>query len=138
MLNIRKNQLSYFLSKTEQEITKFIINHLKIESPELIDRIPEEGLIEMVRNGIKRARKYNLDSLADITGFVSIMFEIAPNFDEISKIHNLLCNKKISPETKFSMLFEKEFDEAWEKAANSYNSEKWAEAWFPDLFGFFS
>jgi hypothetical protein len=133
MLKIRKEQLAAFLPKNDREIIDFIIKHLQDESPELIDRIPEDGLREMVGNGIKRARKYNLTSLADLTGFVSIMFEIAPNFDEILEIQNVLCNQNVPPETRFSMLFERELDEAWEKAANSYNAEAWAEVWFPEL-----
>ncbi len=133
MLKIRKEQLADFLPKNDREIIDFIIKHLQDESPELIDRIPEDGLREMVGNGIKRARKYNLTSLADLTGFVSIMFEIAPNFDEIPEIQNVLCNQNVPPETRFSMLFERELDEAWEKAANSYNADAWAEVWFPEL-----
>ena len=133
MLKIQKEQLAAFLPKNEKEIIDFIIKHLQDESPELIDRIPEDGLREMVGNGIKRAEKYNLNSLADLTGFVSIMFEIAPNFDETPEFQNVLCDRNVSPETRFSLLFEPKFDEAWEKAANNYSAELWAEAWFPDL-----
>ncbi len=133
MLRIRREQIAAFLPKNDRETVDFIIGHLKDESPELVDRIPEDGLREMVSNGVDRARKYGLNSLADLAGFVSIMFEIAPNFDEIPEIQNVLSNRKIPPEAKFSMLFEKELDEAWEKAAESYDPEAWAEAWFPEL-----
>lgn len=129
MLKIRKEQLAAFLPKHDREIVDFIISHLQDESPELIDRIPEDGLREMVSNGIKRAGKYDLTSLADLTGFVSIMFEIAPNFDEIVEIQNVLSNQNVPQDKRFSMIFETELDDAWEKAANSYNPE----AWFPEL-----
>ena len=133
MLKIRKEQLAAFFPKKDRKIVDLIIKHLQDESPELIDRIPEDGLREMVGNGIERAKKYNVTSLADLTGFVSIMFEIAPNFDEIPEIQNVLCDQNIPPETRFSTLFERELDEAWEKAADSYNPEAWAQAWFPEL-----
>ncbi len=133
MLQIRSEQFTAFLPKNDQEIINFIIRHLQEESPELIDRIPLDGLKEMVGNGIVRAKKHGLSSLADLTGFVSIMFEIAPNFDLVPEIYSVLNNPNIPPDKRFSMLFEKELDRAWEKAANSYNGDAWAEAWFPEL-----
>ncbi|HEY0004205.1 MAG TPA: hypothetical protein VGB17_05295 [Pyrinomonadaceae bacterium] len=132
-MKIRREQIEAFLPKSDAEIVEFIIKHLQEESPELIDRIPLDGLREMVGNGIKRARTHGLSSLADLTGFVSIMFEIAPNFDVIPAIRSVLSDENVPPDKRFERLFEKELDEAWERAANNYNPEAWAEAWFPEL-----
>jgi len=133
MVTIRKEQLEAFLPKSDEEIIDFIVKHLQDESPELIDRLPEDSLREMIGNGMKRARKYDLTALADVTGFVSIMFEISPLFDEIPEIQSVLCNKNLPPEARFSLLFEKELDEAWEKAADLSNLDARSEAWYPEL-----
>lgn len=132
-VKIRQKQFDAFSPKNDGEVIDFIIKHLQEESPELIDRIPLDGLREMVGNGIARARSHSLGSLADLTGFVSIMFEIAPNFDVIPAIRRVLRDESAPPDKRFSMLFEKELDEAWERAANNFNAETWAEAWFPEL-----
>ena len=66
MLRIRENQFEAFLPVNDRKITDFIINHLIKESQDLIDRIPYDSLKVMVTNGIARAKKYNLSSLADI------------------------------------------------------------------------
>lgn len=132
-MKIRQEQIDSFIPKDDHEIVDFIVRHLQVESPELIDRIPPDGLREMVANGVARARTHGLTSLADLTGFVSIMFEIAPNFDVIPAIRSALRDPRVPPDERFSRLFTKELDEAWERAADNYSADAWAKAWFPEL-----
>jgi len=132
-MKIRPEQIDAFLPKDEHEVVNFIVKHLQSESPELIDRIPLDGLREMVGNGVARARTHGLSSLADLTGFVSIMFEIAPNFDVIPAIRSVLRDPNVPPDERFSKLFTKELNAAWERAADNYSPEAWARAWFPEL-----
>jgi hypothetical protein len=131
-LIIREEQFDAFLPKTDSEMIEFIIEHLQEETPELIDRIPLDGLQEMVGNGINRARSHKLSSLGNITAFVSIMFEIAPNFDEQPEIKQVLDDTNEPIDKNFDLLFEPRLDEAWEKATNG-SPDNWAEAWFPEL-----
>ena len=128
-MKIRPEHLEAFSPKDDEEIIDFIVLHLQDESPELIDRIPLDGLREMVANGMDRARSHGLSSLANLAGFVSVMFEIAPNFDEEPLIRQTLSDVDIPSDNRFEKLFERQFDKAWEAAANSYDSD----AWFPDL-----
>lgn len=132
-MEIRQEQIDAFEPQTDDEIITFIIEHLEDESPELIDRIPNDGLREMVGNGVKRARGHNLKSLANLTAFVSLMFEIAPNFDEQTEIDRVLSDENAPIEENFDRLFEPELDDDWERAADSYDAESWAEAWYPEL-----
>lgn len=130
---IRQEQMDAFLPQTDEEIIEFIIDHLQEESPESIDRIPPDSLREMVGNGVRRARTHNLSSLGNLTAFVSLMFEIAPNFDEQPDIKQRLEDERVPIEENFDRLFEPELDDAWQEAADNYDSEAWAEAWFPEL-----
>lgn len=129
MLTISEEQLNTFLLHDEPAFVDFIIEHLNEESPELIDRLPLDTLREMVRNGISRAKKYGLHSPEDITAFVAVMFEIAPNFDEQPEIHQVLRDERILIDKRFDSIFEKVSDEAWEEADRNYDHE----AWFPEL-----
>ena len=132
-LKIRKEQFEAFLPQNDQEITDFIIRHLSETSSELIDRILPDGLQEMVRNGIVRARGHGLRSLSNLTAFVSLMFEIAPNFDVHPAICRVLCDNTVPEEKRLDKLFENEMNDAWEQVAENYEPEAWARAWFSEL-----
>jgi hypothetical protein len=130
MLKIRKEQFEAFEAKTDDEIVDFIVKHLREEGPDLVGNLP--SLPEMVRNGMARARSHGLRSLEDLTAFVSIMFEVAPNFDEHPKLRRVLDNERVPVEERLDGLFESELDKAWDEAAR-YDGAAWAEAWFPEL-----
>jgi hypothetical protein len=130
MLKIRQEQFAAFEPKTDEEIVAFIVAHLREESAELVGNLP--GLPEMVRNGVARARSHELRSLGDLTAFVSMMFEVAPNFDEHPKLREVLDDERVPVEERLDGLFDGDLDEAWEEAAR-YDGAAWAEAWFPEL-----
>lgn len=130
MLKIRKEQFAAFAPKTDDEIIDFIVAHLRTESADLVERLP--SLPEMVRNGVARARSHGLRSLEDLTAFVSIMFEVAPNFDEHPALREALEDESVEVDERLDGLFDSELDEAWEEAAR-YDGAAWAEAWFPEL-----
>ncbi len=133
MLKIRKEQVDAFLPRTDREVVDFIVGHLREESPELIERLPADVLREMVGNGVGRARGHGLRRLEDLTAFVSIMFEIAPDFDEQPALRRVLRDDNIPADERMDRLFAPELDEAWEEAARYRDGEARAAAWFPEL-----
>ncbi|MBA3805012.1 MAG: hypothetical protein H0X14_04790 [Acidobacteria bacterium] len=133
MLKIRKEQVEAFLPKTDEEIVEFIVKHLHEESPNLIERLPPESLREMVGNGVARARGHGLRRLEDLTAFVSIMFEIAPDFDEHEELRRVLRDDGVPADERMDRLFDSELDDAWEEVVRYRDPEARAGAWFPEL-----
>ena len=128
MLKIRDEQFDAFLPQDDEDLIDLIVRHLRQESPELIEGIPADSLRDMVRNGIARARSHGLRSAEDLAAFVSVMFEIAPNFDEHPAIRRVLRDESIPVDERFDQLFERVSDEEWEEADRSYDQR----AWFPE------
>jgi len=133
MLKIRKEQIDAFLPKTDEETVDFIVAHLGEESPSLIERLPQESLREMVGNGMARARGHGLGRLEDLTAFVSIMFEIAPDFDEHAELRRVLRDETVPADERMDRLFNSELDDAWEEVVRYRDPEARAGAWFPEL-----
>lgn len=133
MLKIRKEQMDALQEaaqpRHQDDVVDFIVKHLHEESPELLEGIEPDYLREMVRNGVRRAGGHGLKSLGDVTAFVSIMFEIAPNFDEQPDLARVLADTAVPPEEKIDSLFAPELDAAWEEADRNYDPN----AWFPEL-----
>jgi len=128
MLKIRNSQMDAFLPKEESEIVDFVVEHLHEEHPGLVKSIDPQSLREMVSNGLARARSHGLRTLAPLTEFVALMFQIAPNFDEQPSIRSALRDTSIPEESRIERMFDTVPDAAWDRAESDYDTA----AWFPE------
>ena len=127
MLVIRQEQIDTLIKGSDEEFVEFLVAHVKEEFPEKTSEHKDERLHLMVKGGIKRAESHDLTRAEDITAFISIMFEIAPNFDEQAQIKAVLDDKMYPPEDRIERLWSPLVpDEAWEEAESKYNEEAWA------------
>jgi hypothetical protein len=132
MLVIRQEQIDALIKGTDEEFVEFLVAHVKEDFPEKSSEYDDERLRVMVRGGIKRAESHDLTTAEDITAFVSIMFEVAPNFNEQPEIKTVLDDKKFPPEDRIERLWSPLVsEEAWEEAKDKYNEN----AWFPEKQG---
>ena len=127
MLVIRKEQMDAFGWQTEEEFVRFVMEHIREESPERVLGYADEYFEEMVRNGLARARSHGFREEEDLAAFVAIMFEIAPNFDEQPNIKKVLDDKTIPSDRRFEQLWGLTSNEDWEEAKRNSREE----AWFP-------
>jgi hypothetical protein len=132
MLVIRQEQIDALIKGTDEEFVEFLVGHVKEEFPEKAAERDEETLRAMVRGGIRRAESHGFKTAEDITAFISIMFEIAPNFDEQPQIKTVLDDEGFAPEDRLERLWSPLVtDEAWEEAEKNYHEN----AWFPNQKG---
>jgi hypothetical protein len=129
VLIIDRGQLEASLLADEDRFIAFIIRHLQRECRDSVRDLDPVSLREMVSNGLVRARSHGLHKPMDLTAFISIMFEIGPNFDEQPDISRALRNPAIPADQRFGFMLGHVSEEAWEEAQRHRRSE----AWFPDL-----
>jgi hypothetical protein len=121
--------MEVLIKGSDEEFEEFLIEHVKQEFPEKAAERDEETLREMVRGGIQRAERHGLTLAEDVAAFISIMFEIAPNFDEQPQIKSVLDDKSFAPEDRIGRLWSPPVtEEAWTEAEKNYNEN----AWFPE------
>ena len=126
MLVIRQEQLDALIKGTDEEFLEFLIEHVREDFPEKAAERDEETLRTMVKGGIKRAESHGFSRAEDITAFISIMFEVAPNFDEQPPIKTVLDDGNFPPEERIERLWSPLVtDEQWEAAENGYNEKAW-------------
>ena len=79
-----------------------------------------------MRNGLVSDRQ--------VSEFVLIMFEVAPNFDRQKDIRRALDDKSLSIEERWESLFTPKFDEAWAEADRPefYDASAWFDHPVPD------
>lgn len=99
--------------------------HLAVHHAEALAPHPEELRRQRIARGVARARRYGLTAEASIAAFVSIMFEVAPSFDEQPAIHALLTDSRIPPSFRISAAVHRASREDWEEAERMSDSRAW-------------
>ena len=126
MLVIRQEQFDALIKGTDEEWVEFLVGHVKEEFPEKTAERDDETLREMVKGGIRRAESHGFKIAEDQSAFVSIMFEIAPNFDEQPQIKAVLNDDQFAPEDRIERLWSPLVpEEAWEEAEKNHNENAW-------------
>ena len=116
MLYFTRAQMDQFLTGNEDHFIDFLVKQVKRECADCVRDIDPVSLREMVTNGLARARTHGLARAKDLTAFVAIMFEIAPNFDEQPRIRAALTNPSIPVDERCDRMLEQVPDWAWDDA----------------------
>jgi hypothetical protein len=126
VITIRGDQLDAFMFLRDDEgLVSVVIEHLHRESRPLVERIPRPRLEAMIRGGLARARGRGLASAPDLAAFVSLMFEIAPNFDDHPAIGRALDDPGGERDGRVPRLLAAVPDEAWREAEARYDAKAW-------------
>lgn len=135
MLIIRNEQFKPFQEQAEKtfelevaeilrnSFPKVIVQFLNTESE--IDKIPDDILLQMIRNGIARGRSYGLELKSSLTKFVTLMFLIAPNYDRQEAIKKFLETSDLPPNDRPDALSEAISENDWFEARKSYDETAW-------------
>ena len=103
--------------------------HLIEAMPDEVRGIPTPLVREMIEVGIARARSHGLRTDEQLLGFVSVMFEVAPNFDEEEGLRAVLHQRGPSAADRWESLFADTpaLALAWEYAAQPqfYDPDAW-------------
>lgn len=135
MLSIRQEQLEAFQPVADRVFVENLIEALKEQYPGIIvrlsigtfgiEQLPDDTLHKMVLNGITRARGYGMSWESSLSGFVILMFVMAPNFDEHPLIKRVLKNDSVAPDSRIEQLWEHTSDENWEAVEQNYDANAW-------------
>src|SRR5882724_8416337 len=105
MLVIRNEQMDTLIKGTDDEWVDFLVSNSKEEDPELQTKYTDEDLRIMLKSGIRRWESQRITSAKDQSAFVSIMFNVAPNFDEQPEIRTVLDDERFPPPQRMENLW---------------------------------
>jgi hypothetical protein len=126
MLIIRQEQIDTLIKGTDEEWVEFLLNHVKSEDPELQEKHSDDELRRMVKSGIKRSERHGMTSAENQSAFISVMFKIAPNFDEQPEIKEVLDDERYPPAHRLQNLWSPAVpDEAWDRALEARDEHAW-------------
>lgn len=99
------------------ELVELIFDHLCDEQPEAVAELPDAEILRRIRLGIERARERGLGTDGAVTAFVTLMFLVAPNFDEHPRIREALEDAAGGADERMRRIFEKTSEADWDEAA---------------------
>lgn len=135
MLKIRAEQMKAFQDAADTAFIKKLATHLRekhgdtgVQLPSgtfLVFELPAETLETMIRTGIERAREYGFASEADLAGFVALMVETAPNFDNHPLLRRGLQDERVKLEERLQALLQHATEANWQVVKEEYDPSAW-------------
>jgi len=125
-MKFTREQIDEWMQCDPDQSVERILKRVREQHPIL--RSTDDMLRDSIRTGVKRARANGLRSDRQVSEFILIMFEVAPNFDQQKDIRRMLDDHRLPTEHRWEQLFTPKFDAAWEEA--DHPSFLDAGAWF--------
>lgn len=136
MLTIRQEQFDAFQPVADDSFARRLAEFLKSRHPRAVVRRPaaqasvvgrlgERELLELVRAGIARARRYGLRNESSLAAFVTLMFLTAPNFDEHPLVRRVLAGDQAPPESKMERLLSNVNADNLRVVKQAYDPDAW-------------
>lgn len=101
----------------DRDLAGLIFDHLCEEQPEAVAELRDAEILGRIHAGIARARSHELSGDGAITAFVTLMFLVAPNFDEHPRIRKALGNSALEPGERMRQIFQSTGEADWDEAA---------------------
>lgn len=126
MLKIRKEQMDVFQQQAEINFVHYVTKKLRNNHAEAVKDVLEDKLYKRVEYGIQRAREYGLTWKNNLSTFVTLMFEIAPDFDSYPVFQKYLTDESIQPNDRMEIILDKTVGSDWSKARQA-STKDWPE-----------
>jgi len=127
VLIIRKEQIAVFQQHAEHNFVNSVIKQLYTNHAEVVKDLPKEKLYKRVEYGVQRAREYGLTSENNLRAFVTLMFEIGPDFDKFPTFQKYLVDESVLPDERMGVLLSKTTEADWQNAQQAFDPTNWPE-----------
>ena len=128
MLVIRQEQIQHFIAENDDALVRLIRQIMRECCPGRVENYSDKVLDGMIRLGLEKAKKHKFAKAETIAAYVTVMFEIAPNFDEQPTIKQVLEDDNYIEDDRFFQLWSRVDEKVWHDAEKGYD----AKIWFPD------
>ena len=139
-LIVRQDQMDVMQAVADTNFERQIATQLRNSYSESIVKLPDNGgefkvselsddvLERWIRAGIAKARSYELRIQSSIAAFVTLMFDVAPNFDGHRLCEVLLGDEERSPDERVDDVLTVLSEKNWDAIRNDYDPQAWLAA----------
>jgi len=102
-----------------------LVPYMREHHSEATRQLDDSLLCQRITTGLRRARKWEFESMFGLSLFVALMFEIAPDFDMDPHIHALLSDRSRPPDARLAQIEGALSEDGWEQLAARGNPKAW-------------
>ncbi len=128
LFKIRPGHIEAFEPLIEQNFFARVSDHLRKYHAPAVENLSDDSLLRCVAIGVTRGRKYGLTSESALAGFVGLMFEFAPNFDEHFPFQQVLRDSRIPQDKRLDVLVDNSSEGDWDEVERRSDLNAWVKA----------
>lgn len=111
------------MTPDQEDLLEHIIDYLCEEQAEAVSELSDAEIRRRALLAMRRAERHELDQPEAVTAFASLMFLVAPDFDEQPNIARALAATEVPASLRLTQIFEKTTEADWAEAAE--RSQGW-------------
>jgi hypothetical protein len=126
MLTIRNQQFDALFEARLPEISRDLAAYVRRTCPDAVAALDDEALLQRVLVGARRARRWGFESMFGFAVFVTIMLEVAPDFDTHPRVRALLdVDSPLALDARLQGIAGILTEDEWEELAKSATPSAW-------------
>jgi hypothetical protein len=106
MFRLRKEHYVALANETRAQFHRRLAAYFRSTLPQRTEKMKEEALLDLIRDGDRRATGFGLVTERGIAQFVALCLLLGPRFDDDPDIHSFLATPGFHPERKTATLLE--------------------------------
>lgn len=122
---LRHQHIEAFQKLGEKDFVESMLSHLRTHHEESVAELSDPIVRNRIKTGMARAKRYGLLRRDHLTGYIALMFDIAPNFDEQPVIHRILKPLNVPAEARMERLSSAPTPEDWLEAVDLADPSVW-------------
>lgn len=126
MLTIRKEQMNVFEDERERDFVDRVMQFLKERHTAVVEDLSDDVLRQRVQVALERGRNHGLTWESSLVGFVALMFEVAPNFDQHPAFKRALSMPIEDENERIRAIYKSVSDAQWHEAQEYYDPSAWS------------
>ncbi|HEY3242218.1 MAG TPA: hypothetical protein VGM03_02615 [Phycisphaerae bacterium] len=96
--------LEAFSQQQQQRFEDEMVAYLTREHPAEAKKLGEPGMRDLIRQGIEKAKGYNIVLESDVARYIELMLTVSPDFDQADGAPEILRRRRLSGMQKLDAL----------------------------------
>jgi hypothetical protein len=117
--------MAVFQQQMEDRLADDTLAYLREDHADALTGVPEDILRRRVRDGLRRAKTYGIESDVSFQIFVAMMFDLGPHFDSHPVVARLLRDPSLPADERLDALVFEASDRVWDEMAILSGGDLW-------------
>src|SRR5271157_4581102 len=103
-MQIRVEQIESLISAQQEGYERRLLAFFRGAVPKATAEFTEAALLEVIREGLRKARRYGIESGPSVARFIGLMLLLSPHFDEEPAVQRFLALPDLDPNLRIKTL----------------------------------